>query len=567
MAVVQISRIQQRRGKKNSGTGLPQLASGEIAWCVDTQELFIGNGSVAEGAPYVGNTKLLSEHDDILTFIDKYQYAKFDASIQTGVNSNFPILQTVQQVLDRTVTSENFGVLGDSVTDDTSAIQRAIDQLFLNPSTQGLERTRVRLIFGPGIYKITGTLYIPSYATIMGAGKEKTIFSFTNNGSMIQFTDDRSTPDERSTLGIYTTNLNQARFISITGVTFTTTASTKVGWQMDAVRDSVFTDITINGAWEHPVNDVMTPYADSRAIEMNVLSEVVTCERNVFRDVELSNFAYGVWSDMDISNNKFNDCYFHDLYQGFVFGFGADLNSPGIEYGPRNTVIKDSQFYKIYRQGVLVYNGSNNAVIENKFADVGNGTLGNGFATYAHIDFRSMSTLGIGNSAINNQFDREDEMEIGNNYISTPYVPTVNGYGLHDSRTLKQVEVSYLPAYATNPIIRLPVPIKLQSIVQGHSTIGYEITYSYRSATQTQSRFGKLLINADVANNTIQIVDEYEYTGPSSRDANLEFKAQFINTDSSSGTDTLGIYYRNATIGDTAFMIYTYKALSFNQIV
>ena len=61
MAVVQISRIQIRRGKKNAGTGLPQLASGEFGWAVDSQELFIGNGSVAEGAPYVGNTKLLSE--------------------------------------------------------------------------------------------------------------------------------------------------------------------------------------------------------------------------------------------------------------------------------------------------------------------------------------------------------------------------------------------------------------------------------------------------------------------------------------------------------------------------
>jgi len=37
MAVVQISRIQVRRGQKNTGTGLPQLASGELAWAVDTQ--------------------------------------------------------------------------------------------------------------------------------------------------------------------------------------------------------------------------------------------------------------------------------------------------------------------------------------------------------------------------------------------------------------------------------------------------------------------------------------------------------------------------------------------------
>ena len=42
MAVVQISRIQMRRGQKNAGSGLPQLASGEIGWAVDTQEMYIG---------------------------------------------------------------------------------------------------------------------------------------------------------------------------------------------------------------------------------------------------------------------------------------------------------------------------------------------------------------------------------------------------------------------------------------------------------------------------------------------------------------------------------------------
>ena len=65
MAVIQISKIQVRRGQKNSGIGVPQLSSAEFAWAVDSQELFIGNGSVAEGAPAVGNTKILTEHDNI----------------------------------------------------------------------------------------------------------------------------------------------------------------------------------------------------------------------------------------------------------------------------------------------------------------------------------------------------------------------------------------------------------------------------------------------------------------------------------------------------------------------
>ena len=74
MAVVSISRIQVRRGRKNQGSGLPQLASGELGWAVDAQELWIGNGAVSEGSPYVGNTKLLSEHDDLFQFAKTYAY-------------------------------------------------------------------------------------------------------------------------------------------------------------------------------------------------------------------------------------------------------------------------------------------------------------------------------------------------------------------------------------------------------------------------------------------------------------------------------------------------------------
>ena len=45
MAVVQISKIQVRRGQKNSNSVIPQLSSAEFAWSVDSQELYIGNGS------------------------------------------------------------------------------------------------------------------------------------------------------------------------------------------------------------------------------------------------------------------------------------------------------------------------------------------------------------------------------------------------------------------------------------------------------------------------------------------------------------------------------------------
>ena len=57
MPQVQISRIQHRRGKASD---LPQLAAGELGWSVDQQKLYIGNGTVADGAPAVGNTEIMT---------------------------------------------------------------------------------------------------------------------------------------------------------------------------------------------------------------------------------------------------------------------------------------------------------------------------------------------------------------------------------------------------------------------------------------------------------------------------------------------------------------------------
>ena len=175
MAVVSISRIQVRRGQKNVGSGLPQLASGEFGWAVDSQELYVGNGSVAEGSPFVGNTKLLSETDNLFEFANTYQY-KSGTNVQTGNSANNPVLRTLQQRLDDRISIRSFGANGDG-TNQTVALQRAVDQLYLNASNKGTTQARVELILEPGEYNITSTIYLPPYATIRGAGADKTIIT------------------------------------------------------------------------------------------------------------------------------------------------------------------------------------------------------------------------------------------------------------------------------------------------------------------------------------------------------------------------------------------------------
>ena len=57
MPIKQTSKIQVRSGLQQN---LPQLSKGEFGWAVDSQRLFIGNGNISDGAPFQGNTEIIT---------------------------------------------------------------------------------------------------------------------------------------------------------------------------------------------------------------------------------------------------------------------------------------------------------------------------------------------------------------------------------------------------------------------------------------------------------------------------------------------------------------------------
>jgi hypothetical protein len=63
VAIVQISQITNRKGLQEN---LPQLAGAELGWSIDARRLYIGNGTLEEGAPVIGNTEILTEFSDFL---------------------------------------------------------------------------------------------------------------------------------------------------------------------------------------------------------------------------------------------------------------------------------------------------------------------------------------------------------------------------------------------------------------------------------------------------------------------------------------------------------------------
>lgn len=178
MAIVQISQITQRKGRQ---ADLPNpLAGAELGWSTDTRQLWIGNGTLADGAPVVGNTEILTEFSDILNLSAIYTYKGEAAGyvVQTGPTPNAPVKTSLQSWLDQYASVKDFGAVGDGITDDTEAINRALYQLYCiqpQPPSSNERAGRRSLFFPAGTYLISDTLLVPPYANLVGEGANSSV--------------------------------------------------------------------------------------------------------------------------------------------------------------------------------------------------------------------------------------------------------------------------------------------------------------------------------------------------------------------------------------------------------
>ena len=543
MAVVQISRIQIRRGQKNAGTGIPQLASGEMAWAIDTQELYIGNGAISEGSPAVGNTKILTDADNLLDLVGQYVYKSDSALIQTGQDPNYPITRTLQERLDERVTSASYGILPNA-GDQATAIQRAIDNLFITNTVNGAG-DRVTLEFAPGVYQFSTTIYIPSYATILGAGKQKTIFNFTGPvGTAFAFVDDTSTPTNKvlsstSNSGSTTEYNIQPKFCVLKGFTLNTNEPDVQAIQLDCVRDSIFEDIELTGSYGDSAGDSTLP-SGGYGIGMYALSSIVTCQRNKFTRVTFDGFKDAVFAKEDIFNNTWVDCEFLNSRYGFEFGVGADTVTTGEVYGPRKNIIENCYFYNIDRYGIVIDNGYGNKSRGNTFVNVGNEGGGNANNVYSQIKFTVK-----GNTSLQDNFDRQlDLAKVTDPNWGDTYLNEVEGKAVVVNGEVNTVS---LVSPATYEITAFRIPFS--------GNTGFKIDYTLKSSSYTQMRKGTLSVAVDGTNLTLQLVDDYEYVGTVGQDTRVEFSAIIV-------AGCVEVQYVNDNTVGTTLLTYAYSTIS-----
>lgn len=534
MAVVQISKIQHRRGKETI-TGLPQLASAELGWAIDTQKLYIGNGSVDEGAPAVGNTEILTEKTNIFDLLDQYEFkGNTDATVQTGEFSNDPTLRTIQQRLDDIVSIKSFGVVGDGVTDDTEALQRAIDQIFLNSGDKFNANSRRALKFEAGEYKVTNTLYIPPYANILGDGADKTIIKMYPNANELTPTAKPifQTVGGNSTPGSYVlfANMNSTYRpvnIMISGLTLEVDQTVSIHlpiMRLDNTTETIVDNVKFKGKWSALEGLDVT----QSGIEFRGLG-ALTSENVIITNCQFTQLSVGVYSIYDTHTNTIKDSLFTFGHVGVDLG-RTSSGTGSQSQGPRHYLITNCKFDKIDDYGIAIHAPNNTTPFghtsqSNMFLDVANNGNGQNSPQTSVILFESDLCDSVGDFFERDAFINQASLS------EVPFKPNVDGYHFTKSR----IKIESLPEVdAPTQIIKLPYT------KDKIAYIDYLVVKDGTSSDTT--RQGKLTLTIRNDGN-INVTDSYSHTGTS--DGAIEWTAVLDDFDSTVGSETVVVKYRN----------------------
>ena len=434
MAILQISRITQRKGLEQD---LPQpLAGAELGWAIDERKLYIGNGELAEGAPVVGNTEVLTEFSDLLSYVTAYTYQGDAAgyTVQTGATSGNPVTQSIQARLDSYAIVKDFGATGDGVTDDTAAINRALYQIYCRQTNTQIRRS---LFFPAGTYLVTDTILVPPFAQLYGEGSNSSIISFQVNNWVTL------TPYASGVMVYYTVNGNYYRSKSVVPAEDPASPGSPIAptnttyWEQQDLPEYVIqtadslqqTGVSIgtNGALP-PQNIEMINMAVKTANQGNgttVLHNVCLVDRTSQVSFEQVNFqgpfttadgnteidalacvhfnsspslpcvqinfsgckfsgaTYGIMTDNVIKGCTISGGYFDTLFQGVM-----------LDTEPTGVRIVENIFDNIYHEAIVITGATLNASAYNIFYDVGNIFLD--IVTTPVIDIDADNNISVG---------------------------------------------------------------------------------------------------------------------------------------------------------------------------
>ena len=528
MAIVQISRITNRKGLTEN---LPQLSGAELGWCTDSRRLFIGNGTLQDGAPVIGNTEILTEYSDLTAYsFYTYEDIAVGYAAQTGPSPSDPIVRTTQQKLDDFASARDFGCVGDGLTDDTEAIQRALDQLYTRESNSQVRRT---LYFPAGTYKVTETILVPTFAKLQGEGADCTIIQLvareddTYADRVMQYAD--SLGQEGVNMGSGGATL--PRNIEISSMSFVSTVDTDVVMVDSGVQcyfDSVnflgnVTEVELEDSGSQPLPQVAgVRFMDSARV----------CSDITFDKCAFLNIAYGINTSNPARAVTVSNSRFQTLSQGVVLDYGTGP-------GPTGFRIIHNFFDNVYAEGVVFDNTSLNCTAYNVFYNVGYSIGGTNPVTPV-IEF-----VGDGSLSLNDFFERSDAAN-----LQIPRVQVSAG-----SDPLTGANQIQLGRFTQNP--------GYSATLTNNTTNGVIVEINTNDVRAFQMRY-TMVRDADVRTGTITVVSGpddsstyWSYTDDYTETADLGVTLQAVQV-----LGTMQIQYDSTNTGFDTNLTYTVSNLA-----
>ena len=515
MAIVQVSRITNRKGLTEN---LPQLAGAELGWCIDTRRLFIGNGTLQEGAPVVGNTEILTEFSDVLELADyTYEDLAVGYAAQTGPTTSDPIIRTIQAKLDDFASVRDFGAVGDGTTDDTAAINRALFQLYCVQSNSQVRRA---LYFPAGTYRVTDTVLIPTYAKLVGEGADCSIILLDSGDSSVPFYVARTTDSLQQTgVNITTNGAIRPQNIEVSSMTFRTNDITDIFLIEDA-QQCYFDSVNFVGPLTQ--TSIISNLAGDNIAGVRFASTGSLITNQItFDKCKFHGLSYGIKTDEQINGITVSNSGFDTLYQGVVLGTGTPVNG-----GPTGFRTISNIFDVVYAEGVVYDDVNLNATAYNVFYNVGN-EFGSG-PTGPVVSFGNDN-----NVSINDLFERSDAFANQFPRIAvTNTSSTVGGTQMQLGRYARENgRTAVLTDGSSN-----------QTILTFSSSLIKAVSIDYTIVRDAVIRHGKMVIVAGSGDSAVDLQYSDDYT--QAADTGIVLSAtesggivSFLYTSTSTGSD------------------------------
>lgn len=355
MAVTILGIIQHRRGIK---ADLPiKLEEGELGFCVDTRELFIGN-TPAQG----GNTQIFTNATDVVQLVQYQFLSDTQVTSQTGLSMNQPIMRSLQAQLDDAwVNVKAYGAQGDGITDDTAAINRAIQDLYTKqlPTSENVRQARKTVWFPAGRYLVSDPILLYPEVHLQGENYQNTqLFQDNHTPSklcVLRLTD--SLGQTGTNLGLNSAQMPENQ--TVCDINLHTQNATHIVL-LERPNQIEFINCWFSSSWTGPT---VTPGTEVTGVTIESLGSFVYGDVWI-QNCKFTNMEWAVYCDESIQNIHILNTSFKDLYLGVITS-----GSPG----PLHVKVQNCVFDQIEQQAVKVMSTTHVSSLHNTYLEVNGG--------------------------------------------------------------------------------------------------------------------------------------------------------------------------------------------------